>query len=209
MNIATSRAFLALEMRRRREPRRRPASRCCARHAGTANPGNERSMLPPPVTRLVSLAANAGERLVTPLGLAVDEIGLQRRTLADVEHRPWPLPTQPWLMGQTWYHLLFAHWPGDRPAPPATAACTPPRRQRLARHHAVRRRCTPSARHRPAPVGFLVPRAQRSHLRRGRRQAGHLFLQPGRRAPHRRGGGTAQLPAAVLPSAHARPGERH
>ena len=27
------------------------------------------------------------------------------------EHRPWPLPRGPWVMAQTWYDLLFAHWP--------------------------------------------------------------------------------------------------
>ncbi len=26
-------------------------------------------------------------------------------------HRPWPLPTQPWVLRQTWRALLFAHWP--------------------------------------------------------------------------------------------------
>jgi uncharacterized protein YqjF (DUF2071 family) len=51
-----------------------------------------------------------GERLTAPLAKLVDEVGLQRRTLEEVEHRPWPLPTRPWLMGQTWHHLLFAHW---------------------------------------------------------------------------------------------------
>jgi len=25
-------------------------------------------------------------------------------------HRPWPLPDEPWVMGQTWDELLFAHW---------------------------------------------------------------------------------------------------
>jgi uncharacterized protein YqjF (DUF2071 family) len=25
-------------------------------------------------------------------------------------HRPWPMPTAPWLMTQTWRDLLFAHW---------------------------------------------------------------------------------------------------
>jgi uncharacterized protein YqjF (DUF2071 family) len=30
--------------------------------------------------------------------------------LNQVEHRPWPLPHQPWLMTQTWQNLLFAHW---------------------------------------------------------------------------------------------------
>lgn len=27
------------------------------------------------------------------------------------EHRPWPLPDQPWAGQQTWCDLLFAHWP--------------------------------------------------------------------------------------------------
>ena len=26
-------------------------------------------------------------------------------------HRLWPLPDAPWVMRQTWYNLLFAHWP--------------------------------------------------------------------------------------------------
>src|SRR6266566_2241106 len=26
-------------------------------------------------------------------------------------HRPWPLPSGPWVMAQTWHDLLFAHWP--------------------------------------------------------------------------------------------------
>jgi uncharacterized protein YqjF (DUF2071 family) len=28
-------------------------------------------------------------------------------------HRPWPLPSSPWLMTQSWHNLLFAHWPVD------------------------------------------------------------------------------------------------
>ncbi len=31
--------------------------------------------------------------------------------LDQVDHRPWPLPTRPWLMRQNWNELLFAHWP--------------------------------------------------------------------------------------------------
>jgi len=31
--------------------------------------------------------------------------------LRTTDHRPWPLPPGPWLMAQTWYDLLFAHWP--------------------------------------------------------------------------------------------------
>ena len=28
-----------------------------------------------------------------------------------VEHRPFPLPREPWIMKQEWNDLLFAHWP--------------------------------------------------------------------------------------------------
>ena len=31
--------------------------------------------------------------------------------LLDLAHRPYPLPTGPWLMRQRWNDLLFAHWP--------------------------------------------------------------------------------------------------
>ena len=34
----------------------------------------------------------------------------QAATLDVVEHRPWPLPRRSWIQGQTWDHLLFAHW---------------------------------------------------------------------------------------------------
>ena len=38
-------------------------------------------------------------------------------------HRPWPLPSRPWIMAQSWHDLLFAHWPIDaavlRPRIPA------------------------------------------------------------------------------------------
>jgi uncharacterized protein len=52
----------------------------------------------------------AAEFAVTPIGLIADEVPRQRAALRSTEHRPWPLPTRPWLMGQTWYDLLFAHW---------------------------------------------------------------------------------------------------
>jgi uncharacterized protein len=38
---------------------------------------------------------------------------LQTATLLERTHRPWPLPRRPWVMGQTWDDLLFAHWPID------------------------------------------------------------------------------------------------
>lgn len=31
--------------------------------------------------------------------------------LEQVAHRPYPLPSEPWVMTQVWYDLLFAHWP--------------------------------------------------------------------------------------------------
>jgi len=31
--------------------------------------------------------------------------------LTQTQHRPWPLPNAAWVMQQTWYNLLFAHWP--------------------------------------------------------------------------------------------------
>jgi uncharacterized protein YqjF (DUF2071 family) len=31
----------------------------------------------------------------------------------ETAHRPWPMPTGPWIMSQTWNDLLFAHWPVD------------------------------------------------------------------------------------------------
>jgi hypothetical protein len=31
--------------------------------------------------------------------------------LEDVQHRPWPVPDEPWILRQAWNELLFAHWP--------------------------------------------------------------------------------------------------
>ncbi len=35
------------------------------------------------------------------------DYGILKRTA----HRPWPMPSGPWVMTQTWHDLLFAHWP--------------------------------------------------------------------------------------------------
>lgn len=32
-------------------------------------------------------------------------------SLLHLQHRPWPLPTTPWVWRQSWRDLLFAHWP--------------------------------------------------------------------------------------------------
>lgn len=33
------------------------------------------------------------------------------RELNAIKHRPYPLPSSPWVMTQTWDQLLFMHWP--------------------------------------------------------------------------------------------------
>ncbi len=32
-------------------------------------------------------------------------------SLAHLDHRPWPIPKEPWTWRQSWRDLLFAHWP--------------------------------------------------------------------------------------------------
>jgi uncharacterized protein len=49
-------------------------------------------------------------------------VAAQAGTLDETAHRPWALPEHPWFMGQTWEHLLFAHWPVD---PEALSAVMP------------------------------------------------------------------------------------
>lgn len=29
----------------------------------------------------------------------------------ETSHRPWPLPSKPWIMAMRWHDLLFLHWP--------------------------------------------------------------------------------------------------
>jgi uncharacterized protein YqjF (DUF2071 family) len=36
--------------------------------------------------------------------------------LKHTAHRPWPLPSGPWIMKQVWHDLLFAHWPVEAEA---------------------------------------------------------------------------------------------
>jgi uncharacterized protein YqjF (DUF2071 family) len=47
--------------------------------------------------------------MLRPAALISDSFR-QRQVLEATGHRPWPLPTAPWAMGQTWVDLLFAHW---------------------------------------------------------------------------------------------------
>jgi uncharacterized protein YqjF (DUF2071 family) len=37
----------------------------------------------------------------------------QAQVMDDTDHRPWPLPDEPWVQAQTWEDLLFAHWRVD------------------------------------------------------------------------------------------------
>jgi len=48
----------------------------------------------------------------------------QAASLGIVAHRPYALPRGPWIMGQTWEDLLFAHWRVD---PAALRALVDPR----------------------------------------------------------------------------------
>ena len=32
---------------------------------------------------------------------------------SQITHRPWPLPSTPWIMKQSWHDLLFLHWKVD------------------------------------------------------------------------------------------------
>jgi len=57
-----------------------------------------------------------------PAALVSHAARRQASALDEVAHRPWPLPRSPWIMGQTWDDLLFAHWPL---APAALAAHVP------------------------------------------------------------------------------------
>jgi len=70
--------------------------------------------------RALARAADLGERLSGPLAA---DARAQAAGLRETAHRPWPPPAGPWLQGQTWRELLFAHWPlpaeALRPAVPA------------------------------------------------------------------------------------------
>jgi uncharacterized protein len=58
------------------------------------------------------------------MGSRLLDAAAQARSLEELEHRPWPLPVRPWVMGQTWRRLLFLHWRVDaadlRPHVPAS-----------------------------------------------------------------------------------------
>lgn len=41
----------------------------------------------------------------------VEPVSEGTHSLWEIGHRPWPMPTSPWVMKQTWTDLLFAHFP--------------------------------------------------------------------------------------------------
>ena len=57
-----------------------------------------------------------------PVAEALCAVRRQRTSVTRTEHRSFPLPAGPWVMGQSWIDLLFAHWPvpvsAVRPAVP-------------------------------------------------------------------------------------------
>ena len=57
-----------------------------------------------------SALQGVAEQLLRPAS-RVSNAFRQREVLGETAHRPWPLPDEPWLMGQVWVDLLFAHWP--------------------------------------------------------------------------------------------------
>ena len=67
-------------------------------------------------------AARIGDAILVRLGPR-SAAAAQTRALRETAHRPWPVPGRPWIQGQTWLDLLFAHWslPVEalRPAVPA------------------------------------------------------------------------------------------
>jgi uncharacterized protein YqjF (DUF2071 family) len=59
---------------------------------------------------LVQTLQGMGETALRPLANASGSFR-QPQVLRETDHRPWPLPEEPWFMGQVWTDLLFAHWP--------------------------------------------------------------------------------------------------
>ena len=74
------------------------------------------------LNRALRALLRPSEAAISAFGRGTDARA-QASVLADTEHRPWPVPDRPWLQGQTWRDLLFAHWAVDpevlRPAVPA------------------------------------------------------------------------------------------
>src|SRR3954454_22489564 len=46
---------------------------------------------------------------MSPLTL-LDDAARQARVTDEVRHRPWPIPENAWVQGQSWIDLAFLHW---------------------------------------------------------------------------------------------------
>jgi len=60
--------------------------------------------------------ASLGQVMRAMIGAGVETFvatagrALEHDPLPSADHRPWPLPSEPWVMAQAWHHALFAHW---------------------------------------------------------------------------------------------------
>jgi len=61
----------------------------------------------------VSVLAPVAEAADTVVGVLPGAPRRQRASLRETGHRPWLIPPRPWVMGQSWCRLLFAHWRVD------------------------------------------------------------------------------------------------
>jgi uncharacterized protein len=64
----------------------------------------------PSLARVLATVLSPAEAAVVRLAGAGSPARAQASGLREFAHRPWPLPDGPWLQGQTWRDLLFAHW---------------------------------------------------------------------------------------------------
>lgn len=60
--------------------------------------------------RLLKTASTPAEAAIAKHARAGSPAGAQANALRKRAHRPWPVPDDPWLQGQTWCDLLFVHW---------------------------------------------------------------------------------------------------
>ncbi|MEA2246003.1 MAG: uncharacterized protein QOH46_532, partial [Solirubrobacteraceae bacterium] len=62
--------------------------------------------------RLLRLLEPVADAADVATGAVSQPARRQRGSLHETAHRPLPMPRRgPWVMGQTWIDLLFAHWP--------------------------------------------------------------------------------------------------
>src|SRR5581483_11589113 len=87
----------------------RPAARRFAKRAGGSAPTLTSALIMSLPRRLALSPRDEAVRMDRASRL--EAAPAQARCLAHVDHRPYPLSTGRWFMGQSWLELLFAHWP--------------------------------------------------------------------------------------------------